>query len=493
VNKQHPGHQPLDITMYEQESEEIVEAINAAYDRGVLVRYITESDTSASNDALEYLNENIPVLRGNDNGIMHDKFIIIDANDELNAWVITGSLNHTEINLGWDFNNVICIQDKSMALGFTLEFEEMWGSDGPNYDESLARFGGDKMDNTPHKFIVDDIYMDVYFSPSDNTTSKIKAALDQAENEIEFGMMVFTENSLGDAVVDAQQRGLDTKGIIDYVEYTGSEYEYLQNNGVNVRNYVNPDGTSWPDGPVFHHKYVIMDYLAGGANPIAITGSHNWSASAESINDENTLIIYDHNIANQFHQEFTKRFNDQLTPIAVDDDTVANTYEWVMVNYLENDFIPEDVSFGKEFVDSPINGEVAWIQGEMSYRSNEQYSGKDSLSYTLYNADNQMLSDTAWVRIQVGENSINELGSADFIIKQKFFNNQTLYIELNSTLSEEVQLHLLNLDGRLLFSTELELMHGNNSYQMKVGNLSKGIYVLDISGPSGRISAKVSN
>ena len=412
------AQQSLDITMYEQESPEIVEAINAAYDRGVQVRYIT--DSIASNDVLENLNGNIPVLYGNDNGIMHDKFIIIDAGDEMNAWVITGSLNHTENNLGWDYNNMICIQDKSMALGFTLEFEEMWGSEGPIYDEFNAKFGGDKMDNTPHKFLIDNIPMEAYFSPSDNTTSKIKNAIDQAQNDLEFGIMVFTENSLGDAVIDAQQRGLNIDGIIDYVEYTGSEYQYLKDNGVNVRDYVNPDGSSWPDGPVFHHKYVVMDFQEGATNPILITGSHNWSAAAESNNDENTLIIYDANIANQFHQEFSKRFKDLQTPIAVDDDTVANTNEWITINYLENDFIPEDIAVSKEIVQMPSNGEAGWVQGEMSYKSGEQYSGKDSLSYRIYNIDNPQLSDTAWVRIQVGENSINELSEGSFNINKQY-------------------------------------------------------------------------
>ncbi|NNE54920.1 MAG: T9SS type A sorting domain-containing protein, partial [Flavobacteriales bacterium] len=35
-----------------------------------------------------------------------------------------------------------------------------------------------------------------------------------------------------------------------------------------------------------------------------ITGSHNWSNSAESFNDENTLIIHDERIANIYYQEF---------------------------------------------------------------------------------------------------------------------------------------------------------------------------------------------
>lgn len=487
------AQQTLDITMYEQESDEIVEAINEAYVRGVQVRYITESDTLASNDALENLNENIPLLPGNDNGIMHDKFIVIDVEDEMNAWVITGSLNHTEINLGWDFNNMICIQDKSMALGFTLEFDEMWGSEGPMYDEANAKFGGDKADNTPHKFLINDIYMDVYFSPSDNTTSKIQAALDQAENEIEFAIMVFTENSLGDAIVDAKQRGVQTDGIIDYVEYTGSEYEYLKDNGVNVRNYVNPDGTSWPDGPVFHHKYVILDYLAGAVNPIAITGSHNWSASAESINDENTLIIYDANLANQFHQEFIQRFHDQLTPVAEDDDTVANTNEWIAIKYLDNDFIPEEVSISKEIVQIPLNGEAAWVQGEMAYKSTEGYSGKDSLSYRIYNVDNVQLADTAWVRVQVGESSIGEFFLSGFSIGQHYLDQGTLYLNIDSRQAEILKLRLIELNGKSIHTSNIRIVPGENSFEVYLPAISKGVFLLNVSSSSRMLSTKLIN
>ena len=36
-----------------------------------------------------------------------------------------------------------------------------------------------------------------------------------------------------------------------------------------------------------------------------LTGSHNWSTSAENINDENTVVVHDANIANQYFQEFT--------------------------------------------------------------------------------------------------------------------------------------------------------------------------------------------
>jgi len=287
----------LDFTMYEAQNEAIVNAINAAYDRGVTVRVI--SDDEGDNAVLiDNLNTAIPVIEGNAAGIMHNKFMIVDKDDVNNAWLLTGSMNHTGANLGWDYNNVICIQDQSLAKGYTLEFEEMWA----------GIFGSEKTDNTPHCFNINGVAVESYFSPSDGVANRIVHAIDNAENELAFAILVFTENSLGTAVLNAHDRGVDVKGIIDYVEFNGDEYDFLLDNGVNVQDYQNTDGSQWPDGPTLHHKYAVIDYGAGSANPLLITGSHNWTASAGSIHDENTLLIYDAEVANWYQQEFWARF-----------------------------------------------------------------------------------------------------------------------------------------------------------------------------------------
>ena len=296
----------LDITMYEAENLSIVDAINAAYDRGVTVRVI--SDDMGNNETFDNLNSNISYLEGNANGIMHDKFFIIDRENVDNAWVLTGSMNHTVNNLGWDYNNVITIQDQTLAKAYTLEFNEMWGSEGAQFDANNSKFGNEKTNNTPHRFSINDIPVELYFSPTDGTAQRIVEAIDAAESELAFAVLVFTENSLGNAVKDAYDRGVTTQGIIDYVEFNGSEYDYLLDNNIDVQDYQNDDGSQWPDGPTLHHKYAIIDYAQGSATPLLITGSHNWSASANSIHDENTLLIYDHTLANIYYQEFSARF-----------------------------------------------------------------------------------------------------------------------------------------------------------------------------------------
>lgn len=301
----------LDIQIYDllDVNPILITAVNQAHANGVAVRFI--SDLETENPALENLSDDIPLLKGNTDGIMHNKFLVADAEYPELAWVMTGSMNWTFNNLGWDYNNVILVRDQALARTYTREFNEMWGSETETPDEANARFGPDKTDNTAHKFLIGGRPIECYFSPSDGTTAQIRERINNAEQSIHLGLMLITENSLGTALVNAFNNGVDVTGIIDYVEFNGSEFEFLVDNGLNVVDYQNEDGTSWPDGPVLHHKYCIIDHA--GAQPVLVNGSHNWTASAESINDENTLIIEDADLTNQFYQEWLERWNEQTS------------------------------------------------------------------------------------------------------------------------------------------------------------------------------------
>jgi phosphatidylserine/phosphatidylglycerophosphate/cardiolipin synthase-like enzyme len=236
-------------------------------------------------------------------GIMHNKFIVIDADVADSAWVLSGSTNWTSSQIFDDPNHIIMVQDQSVARTYELEFNEMWGSDGdePNYEN--AKFGSNKTNNTPHHFIVNGNDFEVYFSPTDNTTLNISNALKSADDEIDFALLVFTNNQLGTTIAEEYESGVEVNGIIEQINTEGSEYEFLLEEGVNV---ISHQGF----GDSFHHKYCIVDHANTDSDPLVITGSHNWSGAAETNNDENTMIIHDANIANQFFQEFNERMNE---------------------------------------------------------------------------------------------------------------------------------------------------------------------------------------
>jgi len=292
----------LDMAGYNINSGTIVQALNNALDRGVAIRYIAEGQTA--NTALANLDDEIPVLirQNATSSGMHNKFIIVDRNNVDSALVVTGSTNFTTNNLFDDPNNLIIIKDQSLARAYTIEFEEMWGGSGLMPDEENSRFGELKMRNTPKKFIIGGRDVELYFSPSDNTTTAIVEAIETTEYDLDFALLLLTNNIIADAIVDAANLFVQPRGLLEDVNGTGSDFQYLLDEGITV---IEHEGFGQ-----LHHKYGIIDHSQPDSDPIVITGSHNWTSSAESVNDENTLIIHDATIANLFYQEFTARYNE---------------------------------------------------------------------------------------------------------------------------------------------------------------------------------------
>ena len=83
-----------------------------------------------------------------------------------------------------------------------------------------------------------------------------------------------------------------------------------------------------------HSKYILIDADMPQSNPIVQTGSFNYSTAATVGNDENILMIYDSLIANQYYQEFVKRYTEaggtikveQISSIVPDNYTLSQNY-----------------------------------------------------------------------------------------------------------------------------------------------------------------------
>lgn len=281
----------------------IVNSIIAAKNRGVKVRVVYDNRTT-QNSMQSLIDAGIPVLKRSSglDGIMHNKFVILDARDtnSVNDWVWTGSWNVTSTELTWK-NNVVEINDHALANAYKTEFEEMWGGSGDSPNPSLAKFGVQKLDNTPHFFNIGGRDIRLYFSPSDATNSKIVDAVYSSQHNIYFALYAFTRSDIATAMNQRYLGGVtDIRGLIDQINTTGSQWTYLN---TFAEMFAANENTQ-------HHKYAIFDASYSGSDPTTVTGSHNWSNSAEQDNDENTLIIRDIYVANQFMQEFKKRYNE---------------------------------------------------------------------------------------------------------------------------------------------------------------------------------------
>lgn len=305
----------LDIAIYnfnDVSTSAIATAINNAYGRGVQVRMIY--DGSNANTGLSLLNSNIKKIPSPDSntsfyyGIMHNKFMVIDVANANTSIVWSGSTNWTGDQLNIDANNAIAIQDKSLAIAYTMEFEEMWGSNSANPDTANSKWGPDKVNNTPHEFLIAGIPVQCYFSPSDNANAAINDALNSANTDLYFSLLVFTRTDLANTILNKINNGVYVAGLINDLP-TGTTTPYtilspLMNDRLQQYNSASLSGIN-------HHKVSIVDQSQSSSDALITTGSHNWSTSANTTNDENELVIHSQLIANQYFQEFYQRMSDQ--------------------------------------------------------------------------------------------------------------------------------------------------------------------------------------
>jgi phosphatidylserine/phosphatidylglycerophosphate/cardiolipin synthase-like enzyme len=360
----------IDVAMYSTASNTVIGALKQAATRGVRVRYI--HDNRATNFLLaDTASLGFKVLKRPDTKLMHNKFIVIDAGDAQKSWVMGGSLNHTTGQIYEDPNNLVMIQDQALARTFTVEFEEMWGSTSAVPNPPLSKFGANKTNNTPKNHLVGGKNVEVYFSPSDNTSRALVDAVNSANTDLQVGLLILTYFELGTAINNAARRGVKVRGLVDQdTAFASSQISFLQRNGVPFRLY-RAAGTN----VIFHHKYAIVDASPAGINsdPLVATGSHNWTNAAENDNDENLLIIHDPIVANIYLQEFEARWREQGVALS----------------------IPENGIDQFEATVSP-NPATDFIQVYLQNRK------RRDISLTLFNASGQLLESIIY-RNQEGE------------------------------------------------------------------------------------------
>ncbi len=281
-------------------------AINNAYARGVKVRWIC--DGSAPNSGLNLLNSNIPTLgspTGGNYNIMHNKFIVIDVNapDSNDAIVWTGSADWSDYMNTGDYNNDLSIQSKQLAIIYTQEFDIMWGDSthGSQPNATKSKFGPYKTKVANHLVSVGGSVIEVYFSPTDSVNKQILSHIATANTDIYSAMYAFSEDVDATAIVNTVKNGAFAAAVMDQYSLQYGAFSILSN-------YLAANITIYTGNDIYHDKYLIVDPSNPCSDPLVLTGSHNWTATANSTNDENTIIIHNDTIANMYYQSFAEDF-----------------------------------------------------------------------------------------------------------------------------------------------------------------------------------------
>jgi phosphatidylserine/phosphatidylglycerophosphate/cardiolipin synthase-like enzyme len=276
----------IDVAAYSLSLNSVRNALIRAHERGATVRVVMESTNMDRSDPQILIEAGIPVIGDNQDGLMHDKFIIIDKSE---VWM--GSMNFTDGGAYDDNNNLMRIHSTKVVENYIKEFEEMFIE---------AKFGPIIAAETPNPTVtIDGTRLDIYFSPDDGVLAAIVPVLESAQESIYFLAYSFTSNQLGDIVRQKAEAGITVAGVMDDEQVRsnqGTEFDPFRQAELDVR----IDGI---DG-LMHHKVFIVD------QKVVVLGSYNFSQNAEERNDENIIIIYDPIIAGQFLQEF-QRVQDQ--------------------------------------------------------------------------------------------------------------------------------------------------------------------------------------
>ncbi len=393
--------QTIDVAIYNFNNTNISNisaALNNAYNRGVRVRVVYDSNTD--NSGIDGLDAGIgkiasPVSDYPNYGIMHNKFVIIDArsDDPGDPIVWTGSTNFTDGQMNTDPNNVIILQDQSLAIAYTMEFEEMFGSSGDQPDPDNSRFGPDKTDNTPHEFVIGGRRVECYFSPSDGTNSHILASINAADADLEAATMIITRSEIGYAIRDRANAGVNGKVLVN--DDSDPNMETVKKT---LEAALGTDFRKTGESGIMHHKYLIVDNSDNNSDPLVLTGSHNWSSSAEYRNDENTLIVHDDTIANLYFQEFTERFKHGRVivdaPRCQDDFVTSKQDSTVTYDVTANDHVPGTAIL--TITGDPSHG-TATTNGvnTITYTPDSGFAYLDTIYYKVCLAENTSLCDSA--------------------------------------------------------------------------------------------------
>ena len=471
--------QSIDVAIYNFNAEgisNIASALNAAYSRGVVVRVVTDGGTN--NSAIPELNAGIgKIARPVTTGIMHNKFMVIDGNssnpDDPIVW--TGSCNWTDQNVNTDANNVLYIQDASLAKVYTLEFNEMFGSATATPNPTAAKFGPAKSDNTPHELIIGGKRVEVFFSPSDGVNSQIVSHINTANSDLEVGTMLITRTVISDAIIARYNAGATSKVIISN-RATSNEVVVADLTAA-LGNYFR----EYHEQGLLHSKAMIIDQSNTSSDPFVWTGSHNWSDAANVSNDENSIVIHDALISNLFYQEFKSRF-DNAIPLS--DHPVL-------------DLGPDQSVPGGDTVtlDAGQFTTYVWSTGDLTQIIKVDSSGVGSGTKKIYcRVTNEygVQSDTVRITFKQQNQGIND--------QNLMISNLSVYpnpsdgrftISFMAKLNETLMMNLFSFDGREVWKSEAEVTAGDNSFTIRQPQLSSGIFLLKLSGTGGSIYRKV--
>ncbi|GAC1045940.1 phospholipase D-like domain-containing protein [Rhizobium sp. No.120] len=254
----------------------------------------------------------LPTFRAPATTRMHHKFIIADDENG-----VTGSFNFTVSGAeGSQFDalagaelghrqQMIFFDNPLMAKGYVRYFDALWGgsSGPPSIDAGLTEPAPGSLD-----FEVTNcgFPVRVMFFPNRKAAASLIEEIKKSSSSVQFEFFAFEDEKFIRAIYEqAVDKKIEVRGIIDERFYSafadvvrsklGPEADEFFLSALNGEPRVEKSRLF----RLLHSKTMIIDG-AGGANPMVITGSANFSINAFEHNRENIVLLKSLPISSQF-------------------------------------------------------------------------------------------------------------------------------------------------------------------------------------------------
>ena len=137
----------------------------------------------------------------------------------------------------------------------------------------------------------------VLFSPGTDCLNAIVENIRNAKKSLKICVFTISDNRIVSAIESLKYKDVEIRIITDNDKRfdKGSDIIYLNEKGYNIK-------VDLSDAHM-HHKFAVID------DKITITGSYNWTRSAQKYNQENILITDNKDITQAYLTEFEKLWN----------------------------------------------------------------------------------------------------------------------------------------------------------------------------------------
>ena len=292
------------IAVQELDSRTIADAILAARKAKIRVRMILEQDYLVEPTTLAdpwtvggdfednrvihaaLLRAGVDVIPDLNPALFHQKFIVRDIDTDAAA-VLTGSANFTQTDTGTNppgnpkkagnnLNNIVVLHGQRAASQYRDEFERL----------RAGTFGElhERHEPKPAEVKLAKIRVKPVFAPEQGPEMEIMKQMLKAKKSIDFAMFTFaTSSGIDDTMFKLAPPNLERlRGVLDSGQSSQkwAATQPLKEHGVEL--FRNKAGTGVRK---VHHKLMVID------ESLVIAGSFNYTDTAETLNDENIVVL----------------------------------------------------------------------------------------------------------------------------------------------------------------------------------------------------------